>query len=143
MAWATGFPNGRDGEETKVTCRHDNGTRFTSTHYRGVATALDLKLSRTGYRHRDGDAFIERIFRTSKEGATWPDGFVGYDEALAAIVAWIQDYNTERPQASLSERKPAEARTEAVQHKAAARPSTATGSLRFARTSPSCPACSR
>ena len=120
MAWSTAFPYGRDEDEPKVTCRHDNGTQFTSTHYRGVAKDLDIVLSRTAYRHPDGNAFIERMFRTLKEEAIWPNEFDNYDQALAAIVAWIEDYNTERPHASLGERTPAEARAEAVQHKAAA-----------------------
>ncbi len=120
MAWATAFPYGRDTGEPKVTVRHDNGTQFTSVHYRDVATTLDLTLSRTAYRHPDGNAFIERMFRTLKEEAIWPSEFDTYDQALAAIMAWIQDYNNERPHASLGERTPAEARAEAAQHKTAA-----------------------
>lgn len=42
-----------------------------------------------------------------------------FDQALAAIMAWIQDYNTERPHASLGEPASAEARAEAAQDKAA------------------------
>jgi len=124
MAWATAFPYARDTSENegdeKVTVRHDNGTQFTAAHYRGVATTLGVRLSRTAYRHPDGNAFIERMFRTLKEEAIWPNEFDSYDQALAAIQAWITDYNTERPHASLGERTPAEARTEAVQHKTAA-----------------------
>lgn len=120
MAWSTAFPYGRDSDEPKVTCRHDNGTQFTSVHYRGVAKDLDIVLSRTAYRHPDGNAFIERMFRTLKEEAVWPNEFDNYDQALDAILAWMIDYNTERPHASLGERTPAEARTEAAQHKTAA-----------------------
>ena len=120
MAWATAFPYGRDADEPKVTVRHDNGTQFTATHYRDVATTLDLTLSRTAYRHPDGNAFIERMFRTLKEEAIWPNELDSFDQALAAILAWMIDYNTERPHASLGERTPAEARAEAAQHKAAA-----------------------
>ena len=120
MAWATAFPYGRDEDEDQVTVRHANGTQFTSTHYRDVAKTLDLTLSRTAYRHPDGNAFIERMFRTLKEEAVWPNEFDSHDQALAAIVAWIEDYNTERPHASLGERTPVEARAEAAQHKTAA-----------------------
>jgi putative transposase len=120
MAWSTAFPYGRDEDDPKVTCRHDNGTQFTSVHYRGVAKDLDIILSRTAYRHPDGNAFIERMFRTLKEEAVWPNEFDNYDQTLEAILAWIIDYNTERPHASLGERTPAEARAEAAQHKTAA-----------------------
>ena len=100
--------------------RHDNGTQFTSVHYRDVAKALDLTLSRTAYRHPDGNAFIERMFRTLKEEAIWTSEFDTYDQALDAIMAWIQDYNNDRPHASLGEQTPAEARADATQHKTAA-----------------------
>jgi putative transposase len=120
MAWATAFPYGRDEDEPTVTVRHDNGTQFTSIHYRGVAKTLGLLLPRTAYRHPEGNAFIERMFRTLKEEAIWPNEFHSFDQALAAIVAWIQDYNTDRPHASLRERTPSEAYAEAAQHKAAA-----------------------
>lgn len=120
MAWSAAFPYGREDDTAKVTCRHDNGTQFTSTHYRGVAKALDLKLSRTAYRHPDGNAFIERMFHTLKEEAVWPNEFDDYDQARTAVKEWITDYNTEHPHASLGERTPAEARAEAAQHKTAA-----------------------
>ncbi len=77
--------------------RHDNGTQFTSIHYRDVASTLKIKLSRTAYRHPDGNAFIERLYRTLKEECVWPNDFPSFNEALAAITAWVVDYNTERP----------------------------------------------
>lgn len=120
MAWSTAFPYGRGQDEERVTVRHDNGTQFTAAHYRDVAKTLDLRLSRTAYRHPDGNAFIERMFRTLKEEAIWPNEFDNFDQALAAIVAWMIDYNTERPHASLGERTPAESRAEAAPHKTAA-----------------------
>lgn len=120
MAWSTAFPYGRDEEEPKVTCRHDNGTQFTSTHYRDVAKDLGITLSRTAYRHPDGNAFIERMFRTLKEEAIWTAEFDTYGQAREAILSWIIDYNTQRPHASLDERTPAEARAEATPHKTAA-----------------------
>ena len=99
---------------------HDNGTQFTSVHYRGVAKDLDLVLSRPAYRHPDGNAFIERMFRTLKEEAIWTSEFDTYDQALNEIITWMDDYNNDRPHASLGERTPAEARAEAAHHKTAA-----------------------
>ena len=88
-------------------------------HYRGVAKDLAIVLSRTAYRHPDGNAFIGRMFRTLNEEAIWPNEFEPYDQALATIIAWMQDYNNDRPHASLGERTPADARAEATQHKTA------------------------
>ena len=68
----------------------------------------------------DGNAFIERMFRTLKEEAVWPNEFDNFDQASDAIRTWMSDYNHERPHASLGERTPAEARAEAAQHKTAA-----------------------
>jgi putative transposase len=71
QAWATAWPHGADAPIV-VVCRHDNGTQFTSWHYRDVATGLGIKLSRTAYRHPDGNAFIERLYRTLKEECVCP-----------------------------------------------------------------------
>ena len=116
MAWATAFPYGPDEDDPKVTVRHDNGTQFTSVHYRGVAKALDLLLSRTAHRHPEDNAFIERMIRTLKEEAIWTSDLYTYDQALEAITTWMDDYNN-RPQASLDLQTPTEARAEAAHHK--------------------------
>jgi len=114
-AWATAWPHGPDPDQPiAVVCRHDNGTQFTATHYREVATGLGIKLSRTAYRHPDGNAFIERLYRTLKEECVWPNDFCTFDEAHAAIQAWALDYNHERPHDSLDDKTPAEARAEAL-----------------------------
>jgi putative transposase len=111
MAWSTAFPHGADSAEAiTVTLRHGNGTQFTSTHYRETAEALHIKLSRTAYRHPDGNASIERVFRTLKEEAVWCNDFASFDEAFQAIMVWLDDYNNERPHDSLNDRTPAEER---------------------------------
>ncbi len=122
MAWATAFPHGVDSDqEIAVTLRHDNGTQFTSHHFREVADDLGIKLSRTAYRHPDGNAFIERVFKTYKEEAVWPHDFLSFDEARAELIRWLIDYNEERPHSSLNDLTPAEARAEALtNHKTAA-----------------------
>ena len=65
MAWSTAFPFGETASE--LVLRHDNGTQFTSNHYREVAEALRVKLSRTRYRHPDGNALVERDLPFLKE----------------------------------------------------------------------------
>jgi len=115
MAWATAFPHGQDSDEDiNVTLRHDNGTQFTSHHFREVADDLGITLSRTAYRHPDGNAFIERVFKTYKEEAVWPYDFQSFEEARAEFKRWLIDYNEERPHSSLNDLTPAEARAEAL-----------------------------
>lgn len=117
MAWSNAFPHGVDSEEQiTVTLRHDNGTQFTSEHYRTSAHDLGIKLSRTAYRHPDGNAFIERVFRTLKEEAVWLNDFLSFDEAFEAIMVWLDDYNHERPHDSLGDRTPAEVRGTVLEH---------------------------
>jgi len=60
------------------------------------------------------------MIRTLKQEATWSTEFYRFDQAPAAILAWIIDNNTERTNASLGERTPAEVRSEAAQHKTTA-----------------------
>jgi len=113
--------NDVDEPATRVVLRHDNGTQFTASRFLETARALGVKTSRTAYRHPDGNAFVERVYKTYKEECVWPNDFQCYDEALAATTAWVEDYNLERPHMSLHDRTPAEARAEALTpHKHAA-----------------------
>jgi putative transposase len=118
-AVATAFPglehlDDVDEPATRVVLRHDNGTQFTASRYRDTARMVGVKCSRTAYRHPDGNAFIERLYRTLKEECVWPEEFDSYEEALVAISAWVDDYNHERPHMSLGDRVPAEVRAEAL-----------------------------
>jgi putative transposase len=87
-AWSAAFPGGGFDDDLchgpGVVLRHDNGTQFTSTGYRDAAAALQITLSRTAYRHPDGNAFIERVYLTLKEECCWITEFASYHEALAA-----------------------------------------------------------
>jgi putative transposase len=122
MAWATTWPHGIDPDDVTVVLRHDNGTQFTAERFRDDARALGITLSRTAYRHPDGNAFIERLYRTLKEECVWPNDFATFEEAHAAIAAWVIDYNHHRPHDSLGrDTVPAEARQAALhQHNPAA-----------------------
>jgi putative transposase len=72
-------------------------------------------VSRTAYRHPDGNAFIERLYRTLKEECVWPNDFTDCGEALAAITAWVIDYNHHLPHDSLGkDTVPAEFRARAL-----------------------------
>lgn len=113
MAWSTTWPHG-PAEPPDVTVRHDNGTQFTSKHYREVAAGLGLRLSRTRYRHPDGNALVERVFLSLKREEVWPSEYESFAQALAAVRTWIADYNQERPHQSLKNRTPSEVRQEAL-----------------------------
>jgi putative transposase len=121
-AWATTWPQGTDPDDVTAVLRHDNGTQFTAERYRENAAVLGITLSRTAYRHPDGNAFIERLYRTLKEECVWPNDFASFDEALAAIEARVIDDNNHRPHDSLGrDTVPAEARARALnQHNQAA-----------------------
>ena len=114
--------DGVDNDDVTVVLRHDNGSQFTSRRYLDDARELGIALSRTAYRHPDGNAFIERRYRTDKEECVWPNDFISYDQALAATVAWVIDYNDHRSHDSLGrDVVPAEYRARAFdQHKTAA-----------------------
>jgi transposase InsO family protein len=113
QAWFTAWPYGPETPPT-VVLRHDNGTQFTSEHYREVVRRLGIRLSRTRYRHPDGNALVERIFLSLKQEEVWPQDSASFAEAQAAVTHWILDYNTERPHQSLKYRTPAEVRQEAL-----------------------------
>ena len=116
MAWSTAWPFGPEPEQlASVIVRHDNGTQFTSKHYREVADVLGVKLSRTRYRHPDGNALVERIFLSLKREEVWPSEYENFTQALAAVGLWIDDYNRERPHQSLKYRTPHEVRREALE----------------------------
>ena len=116
MAWSTGWPFGPEPAQlTGVIVRHDNGTQFTSKHYRGVADTLGVKLSRTRYRHPDGNALVERIFLSLKREEVWPSDYENFTQALAAVGHWIDDHNRERPHQALKYRTPHEVHREALE----------------------------
>ena len=60
------------------------------------------------------------MFRTLKEQAIGLNEFYSLDQTLAAILAWMNDYNTERPHASVDERFLVHARAHAAHHATAA-----------------------
>ena len=114
-AHAFAWPHGIDNDQVTVVLRHDNGTQFCATRYHDDCAELGITTSRTAYRHPDGNAFIERLYRTYKEECVWIDDFASFDEALAATTAWVIDYNEHRAHDSLGrDTVPIEYRTRAL-----------------------------
>lgn len=121
-AMANVWPHGVDKDDVKVVLRHDNGSQFTSERFLADSKDFGITLSRTAYRHPDGNAFVERLYRTYKEECIWPNDYECFEDALAATAAWVIDYNEERPHSSLGkDTTPAEYRAAALnEHKTAA-----------------------
>ena len=86
-----------------------------ASHWRPqLLDGLGIKLSRTRYRHPDGNALVERIFLSLKREEVWPSEYESFAQALAAVQAWIDDYNRERPHQALGCRTPSEVRAAAL-----------------------------
>ena len=65
---------------------------------------------RTGYNNPNGDAYIERFFRTLKEERVWLREYISFTDAKEDIEEFIQFYNEERPHSKLNYLSPAEFR---------------------------------
>ena len=60
----------------------------------------------------DGDAYIERFFRTLKEEEVWLHDYASFAEASKAIARFIAYYNAERPHQALGYLSPQELRAQ-------------------------------
>ena len=70
---------------------------------------------RTAYRHPDGNALIERLYRTLKDKCVRPNDFASFDKAPAATEAWVIDHNNHRPHDPLGrDTVPAQAQARAL-----------------------------
>lgn len=86
----------------------DNGSQPTSIRYENELITLGIDHVTTSYSNPKGNADTERVFRTFKEDAVWPNEFDSYDETRAAIDEWVRFYNSEYPHSSLGELSPIE-----------------------------------
>jgi len=77
------------GPAPGLTLRTDNGPQMTSRRFRGALAACDIAHERTGYNNPDGDAYIERFFRTLKEEEVWLHDYRSFAEASEAIARFI------------------------------------------------------
>lgn len=63
------FPQGVKDQGLAI--RSDNGCQMTSRRYVKALKDAGIKQEGTGYNNPDGDAYIERFFRTLKEETVW------------------------------------------------------------------------
>ena len=95
--------------EAHVTLTTDNGTQFTSSRFLETLGRLSITHRRTAYHHPEGNSYIERFHRSSKEEEVWTSEYRSLEEARASIARWIQEYNHDRPHRGVGNRTPREA----------------------------------
>lgn len=86
----------------------DNGSQPTSQKYETVVQTLGIEHVTTSYGNPKGNAETERVIRTFKEEAVWPNEFFSYADALATGEQTIRFYNNEYPHSALGELSPVE-----------------------------------
>jgi len=92
--------------------RSDNGLIFQSRRFR--AACRDYRLSQefvTPYTPEQ-NGMIERWFRSLKEECVWLENYETFEQARAAVAAWIRFYNSERPHQSLNYMSPEQFRAQ-------------------------------
>ncbi|MDR6227144.1 putative transposase [Desmospora profundinema] len=104
QALHTRFPDGVYGQG--LTIRSDNGCQMTSRRFVQAMKAAGIRHERMGYNNHDGDAYIERWFRTLKEESVWLQEYDSFAQAQQDLDDFIAFYNHERPHSALRYRSP-------------------------------------
>ena len=86
--------------------RADNGSQFSARVFLRETQRLGVEVTYTPYRSPQGNAIVERCFRSLKEECVWHYAFHSFEEAEAVIAEWIQFYNDERVHSRLGYRSP-------------------------------------
>jgi putative transposase len=71
----------------------DNGCQPTSTAFMQACGTLGIQQAFTSYNNPKGNADTERMMRTLKEECLWLQEWTCPFELIAALDAWIADYN--------------------------------------------------
>lgn len=88
--------NGPLGVPGDLELRTDNGSQFGARLFKEETSRLGIKLTNTAFRSPQGNAIIERFYRTLKEECVWQHQFESFAEAENIISKWIKYYNEER-----------------------------------------------
>jgi len=86
--------------------RHDNGLVFGSRRYRAVVDDYGLQQEYITPYTQEQNGLCERFIKTFKEELCWTRRFRSLDHARLAVIAWIHQYNTQRPHSSLQFKTP-------------------------------------
>jgi putative transposase len=109
------YPRG----EERAQLRSDNGKVFTSKHFQACTKQYGLSQEFITPYTPQQNGMIERFFRSLKEECIWQHHFKTFEEAKAAIEAWVSFYNTKRPHQALNYHSPAQHRAKQQLPKAA------------------------
>ena len=91
---------------TDLQIRADNGSQFGARVFLNEIDRLGLTLTYTPYRSPQGNAIVERFFRSLKEECVWHHRFESFEQAEQVIADWIRFYNEERMHSRLGYRSP-------------------------------------
>lgn len=97
-------------DEERPVLRSDNGLVFLSRRFRAACKQYGLSQEYITPYTPEQNGMIERFFRSLKEECAWLHLFENFEEAQAAVKAWIEFYNEERPHQSLGYLSPTEYR---------------------------------
>lgn len=86
--------------------RADNGSQFGANVFLKEIDRLGMTLTYTPYRSPQGNAIVERFFRSLKEECVWHHRFESFEHAEQVISEWIKFYNEERMHSRLGYRSP-------------------------------------
>lgn len=81
--------------------RTDHGSAFGAAPFVAEVARQGLQLAKTFYRSPEGNAIVERFFRSLKEECAWQHQFRSFAEAECAITEWIRFYSEQRPHSAL------------------------------------------
>ena len=89
-------------------CNSDQGSHFTSPHYRELLLAADVQISMDGKGRALDNIFVERLWRSVKYEEVYPNDYASPREARAGLTQYLAFYNQERPHQALKYQTPAE-----------------------------------
>jgi putative transposase len=94
-ACAYRFPDRRIPADLEL--RTDNGSAFGAARFVEEVKRHGITLTKTFYRSPEGNAIVERFFRSLKDECAYQHIFNSLAVAEQAVSEWIRHYNEERP----------------------------------------------
>ena len=84
----------------------DQGSQYTSADWIKVLTKVEIKISMDGWGRYLDDIFIERLWRSLKQGAVYLHEMTNGFQAKRIIDDWIGFYSSDRPHTALDKHTP-------------------------------------
>lgn len=85
----------------------DQGSHFTSQAYIALLEQAGIQVSMDGRGRYLDNIFTERLWRSVKYEAVFPESYQNIEEAQTSLSRYFQFYNHERPHSSLDNKTPA------------------------------------